>query len=682
MTSAPSQPPDVLQLRLAINASGEVIFLTDPRGVFTFVNPAFERLYGYAAEELVGRETPQILIGERVPPGEYTAIWQQLLKDQTVEANFLSRTKTGRLVNVEASLSPFRDESGAIAGVLAIGRDVTARRQIEEALQQERDRESQAQLQLISDNMLDLVSQVRLDGTFVWVSPSFQTVLGYEPREVVGTSAFALVHPDDLEQVLRILAEAVERRGAGRAEFRIRHADGSYLWLETVGKLLCDARGVPSGAILSGRDTTVRRQLEDQLRQAQKLEAVGSLAGGIAHDFNNLLTAIMGYADLALEEIDPMSPVHADLEEIARAGRSAEALTRQLLIFSRKSLPRLELIKLNDIVSRLENMLKRMSGEHIEFDVQLSPDLGPVKADPSELEQVLVNLVVNARDAMPAGGRLTIETRTIDSDGTIAGAPASPGVFTALVVTDNGCGMSPEVQARIFDPFFTTKGPEKGTGLGLATVQGIVQQAGGYLTVQSAPGAGSTFLAAFPLATDQSQGRAPDDDADTGPVAETVLVVEDNDTIRDVASRALERQGYTVLAGRSAAEVPAAHVGRSDGRSPHHGCGDAGHERTGAGRAAAREPPAAQGAVHIRLHRGHESAPGAATRRHAVPSEAVHDERACSDGSAGVGRDVTAVSSPARQRDSTATRPGWSETRPPPRARPRSTRACCRCARP
>ncbi len=544
-----------MQLRLAVNASREVIFMTDPRGVFTFVNPAFERLYGYAAEELLGRETPLILNSERVPPGEYPAFWQQLLKGETVEANFLSRTKAGRLVNVEASLNPFRDESGAIAGVLAIGRDMTARRQIEEALQQERDRERHATLQLISDNMLDLVSQVRLDGTFVYVSTSFQTVLGYEPRALIGTSAFALVHPEDLEQVLRILAEAVERRGVGRSEFRIRHAEGSYLWLETVGKLLCDARNVPSGAILSGRDTTVRRQLEDQLRQAHKLEAVGSLAGGIAHDFNNLLTAIMGYADLALEEIDPMSPVRADLEEIARAGRSAEALTRQLLIFSRKSLPRRELIKLNDIVSQLENMLTSMCGEDIEVDVKLSPDLGPVKADPSELEQVLVNLVVNARDAMPAGGRLTIETRTIHTDETTAGAPNSPGVFTALVVTDTGGGMSPEVQARMFDPFFTTKGPEKGTGLGLATVHSIVHQSGGFITVESAPGAGSTFLVAFPLATDQAHERAQDGEVDTGPVAETVLVVEDNDTIRNVASRALERQGYTVLVGRSAAEA-------------------------------------------------------------------------------------------------------------------------------
>ncbi len=652
--------------------------MTDPEGVFTFVNAEFQRLYGYAPDEVVGRATPRLLKGGAVPRQDYGEIWGRLVQGHPIKALFVNRTKAGRLVDVEAALSPIWDEAHRMVGFLAIERDVSERRRMDQALRQERDRaqqyldtadvmlvaldlqaritminrkgssllgwtedligrnwietcvperlrnavterlrvfhtgdvspgesvvltrtgeerlilwrnmlvrdgndrivgtlssgedvterrlveqqlrESQIQLQLISDNMLDLVSQVRLDGTFVYASPSFRIVLGHDPRDLVGTSAFSLVHPEDLEHVIGVLAETVERRSVGRAEFRIRHADGTYIWLETVGRLLFDTRQMPSAAILSGRDTTARRQLEDRLRQAQKLEAVGSLAGGIAHDFNNLLTAIMGYADLATAALEPDSPIRADLEEISRAGRSAEALTRQLLIFSRKSVPRLVPLNLNDIVLRLDNMLRRMVGEHIQFDIRLAPDLGVVVADAGQMEQVLMNLVVNARDAMPTGGLLTIETRRVtgSSAGLRDPSGGGSGLFNAIVVTDSGCGMTAEVRSRIFDPFFTTKGPEKGTGLGLATVDGIAQQAGGYVTVESAPGEGSTFVVALP-ASDQAEHEVTwlTEKADSLAGRETILFVEDSATIRAVASRALERYGYTVLTARSAADA-------------------------------------------------------------------------------------------------------------------------------
>ena len=413
---------------------------------------------------------------------------------------------------------------------------------------------SPAQLQRIVDNLLDLVSEVRLDGTFVYASESFRTLLGYDPGALVGTSAFSLVHADDLEQVLRILAEAVERRSSGRANFRIRNAQGTYVWLETVGQLLFDARGVPSGAILSGRDTTVRRQAEDQLRQSEKLDAVAGLAGSIAHDFNNLLTAILGYADLALDEVEPMSQVRADLDEIARAARSAEALARQLLIFSRKSVPQPEPLNLNDVLARFDKPLRRMLGDEFRLDFRLSRDLGVVMADPAQLEQVLTNLVANARDAMPAGGDLTIATRAFTLERS-QGRSKPAGAYNALVVSDTGCGMTADVQAQIFDPFFTTKGLEKATGLGLATVHGIVHQAGGHITVQSAAGAGATFVVALPVVARSMHELGTEDVAPKRPDTETVLFVEDNDTIRAVAARALQRDGYTVLSGRSAAEA-------------------------------------------------------------------------------------------------------------------------------
>jgi PAS domain S-box-containing protein len=795
--------PDLTRLRQAVDASGEVIFMTDRNGVFTFVNPQFERLYGYSASEVVGRATPRVLKGGEIPPEQYAALWDRLLHGQSIEVTFVNVTKDGRPLDIEAALSPVHDDANAIVGFMAIERDVTARKQAEAALRQERDRaarylevadvvllaldlegritminrkgssilgweerellgrnwietclperirislteklhhlqrgdtsrvenpvltktgderliawrntvlrdesgrivgtlssgediterrhaeralgESQAQLQLISDNVLDLVGQIRLDGTLVYVSPSYQTVLGYSPATLIGTSAFALVHPDDDERVRGVFAEAIQRRTTGRAEFRSRRADGTFVWLEAVGKLLFDSAQRPIGAILSSRDisqrkraeeasrdydrrlrmalasanmavftqdrelrytwvhnpqlgmtaeqvlgktdlellpqalaqqvtqikrraletgdrvreevsaevdgqqrffelfveplkrddgttegvivasldTTARRHLEGQLRQAQKLEAIGSLAGGIAHDFNNLLTAIVGYTDLALAQLDADSPLRKDLEEVSRAGRSAESLTRQLLIFSRKSIVQPVPLRLNDVVSRLDKILRRMVGEHVQFDLKIDEGLGFVKADAGQLEQVLMNLVVNARDAMPMGGMLTIETRLAELDEAFARAQggSAVGAFDSLTVVDTGCGMTPDVLAQIFDPFFTTKGPDKGTGLGLATVQGIVQQAGGYVTVSSVPDRGSAFTVYLPRVAEEDDtvpagSRAAAASAGT----EAILFVEDDENIRTMAARALQRYGYVVVPARDATEAAA-----------------------------------------------------------------------------------------------------------------------------
>ncbi len=793
--------PDLTSLRQAVSASGEVIFMTDRDGTFTFVNPRFERLYGYAAAEVIGHATPRILKGGTVEPAEYTALWNRLLRGQSVERTFVNRTKDGRLVDVEATISPIQGSDGSLVGFLAIQRDITARRQAEAALRLERDRaqryldvadvmlvaldnhgrisminrrgcaileaderdligrdwietcvpprlrdamtekfhnllagdlslvenpvltrsgkerimgwrntllrdasgrvfgtlssgediterreaeralrESQAQLQLISDNVLDLVSQIRLDGTYVYASPSYQVLLGYAPETLVGTSAFTLVHPDDRGRVRAVIDEAVRQRTTGRAEFRSLRADGTYVWLESVGKLLFDTSNVPNGAILSTRDiterkrseeerreydrrleiavasadmavftqdghlrytwlhnpplgiqarhavgktdadllppslagqvtaikqraietgertraevtgdvngqpryldliveplrnpagkiegligaaldTTARRQLETQLRQAQKLESIGSLAGGIAHDFNNLLTAIMGYADLALDGIAPDDPARRDIEEIIRAGRSAESLTRQLLIFSRKSIIQPVLLNLNDTVARLDNILRRLVGEHIEFDLQLGRGLGSVRMDAGQLDQVLMNLVVNARDAMPMGGQLTIWTGTRRLDDTFVRSHGgtAPGLFDFLSVTDTGTGMTPEVQAQVFDPFFTTKGPEKGTGLGLATVHGIAEQAGGYVDVESAPGQGTTFVVYLPRDGGARPAAAAAAVGTTRPAGrERILFVEDNSGIRTMAARALGGYGYIVIAARNASDA-------------------------------------------------------------------------------------------------------------------------------
>jgi signal transduction histidine kinase len=305
--------------------------------------------------------------------------------------------------------------------------------------------------------------------------------------------------------------------------------------------------------------STAREELESQLLQSQKMEAIGRLAGGIAHDFNNVLTVIIGYSELITAELPPDSPLCADVGEIQRAASSAESLTRQLLIFSRKDVVQPAVIDLNEIVDRIDRMLRRIVGEDIGFVVRLARDLGQIKADPGQIEQVIMNLVVNARDAMPGGGTITVETAAVEIDDVFVGAqPGSrTGAFARLTVADTGHGMTPEVQARIFTPFFTTKGPSTGTGLGLATVHRIVQQSGGWIGVESAHGKGTRFAIYFPRLATAAAARAAVHPA--SPVAAiasgTILFVADDASIRILGTRTLRQHGFTVLAARHALEA-------------------------------------------------------------------------------------------------------------------------------
>jgi nitrogen-specific signal transduction histidine kinase/FixJ family two-component response regulator len=297
-------------------------------------------------------------------------------------------------------------------------------------------------------------------------------------------------------------------------------------------------------------DITERYQLEEQLRQAQKMEAVGRLAGGIAHDFNNLLTAILGYSELLLDRVRAEPDLASDVEEIRRAGQRASSLTRQLLAFSRKQVLQPQLLDLNVVVAELGKMLQRVIGEDIRLHVVAAPTLGAVRADLGQIEQVLMNLAINARDAMPRGGSLTIRTEETKLPPDLARLESADatGAYAALSVADTGCGMSPEVRARIFEPFFTTKGPDKGTGLGLSTIYGIVTQSGGYITVDSERGRGTTFTVYLPVAEHVSQAApeaAPSRDSYAG--TETILLVDDEAALRSLARKVLERYGYHVL---------------------------------------------------------------------------------------------------------------------------------------
>jgi PAS domain S-box-containing protein len=418
---------------------------------------------------------------------------------------------------------------------------------------------------LITENIHELIFVIDPEGYYLYASPSFQHVLGYRPLTLLGTSMFDLVHPDDLARVREQWAYFTTPVTT-QAIFRARHADGGWRWLEASGTVVV-RQGAPS-IIVVGRDITERKRLEAHILQSQKMESIGWLAGGVAHDFNNLLTAITGYAELVLELLAPADPVRGDMEEIQKAAQRATSLTRQLLAFARKQIIEPRVLNLNDLILDMDRLLRRLIGEDIELMTLPAPNLKQIKADSGQIEQLLVNLAVNARDAMPRGGRLTIETANVFLDATYARAYMSPGSWVMLTVSDSGIGMDAEVQAHLFEPFFTTKGPGKGTGLGLATCYGIVQQHGGSISVYSEVGLGTTIKILLPSVEDSTAvSLQPNQPKPVPRGMETVLVVEDEPAVRALAVRVLGEQGYIVLEaadGTEALRMAEHHTGTID----------------------------------------------------------------------------------------------------------------------
>jgi two-component system, cell cycle sensor histidine kinase and response regulator CckA len=414
-------------------------------------------------------------------------------------------------------------------------------------------REREEYFKSLIEQALDIIAVLDAEGAIRYASPSVFPLLGYVPEEVVGRRMLDLVHADDAGTTLRVFAEGVATGKGGRLlELRFRHKDGSYRILEAIGRYLLDDP-VVRGVVINARDVTERRSLERQLLQAQKMEAVGRLAGGIAHDFNNVLTAILGYVALMLDGLPTLSPLRPDLEEIRTAADRAAGLTRQLLAFSRKQVLDLRVLDLNALVTDMDRLLRRLLGEDIVMVTTLDPTLGAVRADVHQLEQVVVNLAVNSRDAMPEGGRLTIETQNAALDDSYAREHVvRPGSYVMLAVSDTGTGMSAETMSHVFEPFFTTKEAGKGTGLGLATVYGIVQQSGGYVWCYSEPGKGTTFKVYLPRVdapVDRLPARAA---ARSTHGSETILVVEDEAGLREVIRRVLEKHGYAILEASTA----------------------------------------------------------------------------------------------------------------------------------
>jgi two-component system cell cycle sensor histidine kinase/response regulator CckA len=424
---------------------------------------------------------------------------------------------------------------------------------------------------LISENAADMIAVVDANGKRLYNSPAYQRILGYSQEELLNTSSLEQVHPDDRAKVEEAGREALAG-GVGRnIEYRMRHKNGSWRLMESTASTIQNAAGKVETLIIVNRDITERRHLEEQFRQSQKMEAVGRLSGGIAHDFNNLLGVIIGYAEFLQERLDSTNPLRASADEILMAGKRAASLTRQLLAFSRQQVLDPKVLDMNSVVPDMEKLLRRLIGEDIELTTALVTDLGKVKADQGQLEQVIMNLAVNARDAMPTGGRLLLKVENTIMDEEFVRRypyPVQLGPYVLLTVTDTGCGMDAETKARAFEPFFTTKEKGKGTGLGLSTVYGVVKQSGGYIDIDSAPGVGTTFKIYLPRVHEPlHREKAPSKPAVMKSGNETILVAEDETSLRTLTSTTLELSGYTVLQARDgldALEVSRKHTGTID----------------------------------------------------------------------------------------------------------------------
>ncbi|AMV25356.1 Blue-light-activated protein [Gemmata sp. SH-PL17] len=476
----------------------------------------------------------------------------------------LHRRKDGSTFPVEVNLSFIQLDREYLVAVV---RDISERKHTEEAL-----RSTQHRLEHVVASSPSVLFAQGVRGDQVrgisWISGTVREMLGYEPSEAFERDWWVgNIHPEDRDRVLARTQADLFSRGRVSNEYRFRHGDGTYRWTRGEIRLTRDAAGEPVEAVGSWSDITERKLLEEQVQQSQKMEAVGRLAGGVAHDFNNLLTVINGYGEIALTNL-PAADLNRDLiREMVRAGERATGLTRQLLAFSRKAIIEPKILDLTVVVTDVERMLRRIVGEDIQLTVAADPETGFVLADPGQIEQVLLNLVVNARDAMPAGGRLTIELRNVELDEsyTRTHSDARPGRYVLLAVTDSGSGMDAATMARIFEPFFSTKG-EHGTGLGLATLHGIVKQSGGHVGVYSEVGQGTTFKVYLPR-TEQGpvapKSRVLQQSMPKG--GETLLLVEDEDGVRALARHVLRGCGYTVLEARDGIEalrVAGEHRGR------------------------------------------------------------------------------------------------------------------------
>ena len=534
------------RLKALLDSALDACVTMDEVGRITSWSGAAEAVFGWPASEAVGRSLAATIIPPQHREGHARGLAHFLetgegpILRQRIEITALHRE--GREFPVELTVTPIRLRDHWLFG--AFVRDLTEEKRAEQALHR-----SEASYRGLVEHAAYGIYRTTGDGKFVMVNPALFTMLGYgSAAELLKSDVARDVYVDSAARI-RIL-ERCEQFGSAIEEVAWRRRDGSVIAVRLNGR---PVRG-PDGALECFEfivdDVTEQRALEERLRQTQKMEAVGRLAGGIAHDFNNLLTAILGSVDFLRRALGPEHPEHAETEEIQKAAVRAADLTRQLLAFSRQQVLAPKVLELDGLVTNLEKMMRRLIGEDVELRFVALAPRAAVRADPGQLEQVIVNLVVNARDAMPRGGRLTIETASVDLDAAYAWehGTVEPGRYVMLAVTDTGVGIDRAAQARLFEPFFTTKEFGKGTGLGLATVYGIVKQSGGYIWVYSEPGQGATFKVYLPRVEQAGEPvAAPQPPARPLGGTETILLAEDEAAVRNLARRVLEKHGYKLL---------------------------------------------------------------------------------------------------------------------------------------
>jgi two-component system, cell cycle sensor histidine kinase and response regulator CckA len=526
----------------------EVFFMTDTDFHHAvYLNAAFEKVWGISVEHAF--EDPRAVL-RAVPAEDRRLLLAHVARARAGEdpgdVAFRIVRPNGEVRRVLGRAVPIRDPSGEVYLISGVVRDVTVQYDAQAALE-----ESATRYRKLTEASFD-ATDITQDGRIREASDGFVKMFGYaHVDEVIGRPAEDFIAPESREFVMHRVNHNID----GHYEMVGLRKDGRKLMLEvTVRGHIIDGRPARITAV---RDVTEKRSLEEQYRQAQKMEAVGQLAGGVAHDFNNLLTVINGLSDILLMDMLPGDSRRGDLEQIRKAGESAAGLTRQLLTFSRQQVVERRAVELETVVAKARKILVHLIGEDIELATSFGRSPCVVNADPGQLEQVIMNLAVNARDAMPTGGKLTLETQVVTLDDETAHQhwPATPGRYALLAVSDNGIGMNEATREHVFEPFFTTKEQGKGTGLGLATVYGIVKQSGGFVGVYSELGVGTTFKVYLPL---MDGLKAPDvvtEQPDAARGRETVLLVEDSDAVRDLARRVLERQGYVVIATASAVDA-------------------------------------------------------------------------------------------------------------------------------
>ena len=531
--------------QVTLNSIGDAVICTDIRGNITFLNLVAEKMTGWSRQQAAGlpmAEVCRILDAttrETIPNAMERAVGHN--RTEHLPPNCILVRLDRFEIPIEDSVAPIHDRQGQPTGAVIVFRDIAERKQREDDL---------SRLAAVVESSYDGIFGLTPNGIILTWNLGAERIFGYSAEEAVGQSILFLSPPNLPTESPKLVEKLVVADTVQHFESTHAKKDGTHVQVALTLSPIKNSNGEVVGVSGVARDITESKHLEEMLRKAQKMEAVGLLAGGIAHDFNNLLSVILGYSESLLDSAHLDPKMRSKCEEIKKAGERAASLTRQLLVFSRQQVLEPKVLNLNTVVLETVKMLERLIGEDIELQTNLEPTLGCVKANPGQIEQIIMNLVVNARDAMPEGGRLVIETSNaeLDSMYAVLHPPLSAGRYVLLAVEDAGIGMNKETQTRIFEPFFTTKGLGKGTGLGLSTVYGVVKQSGGHIWVYSELGQGSVFKIYLPRVDEAVQQNRPSEFApELVRGTETVLLVEDEESVRTLTRSLLEEAGYTVI---------------------------------------------------------------------------------------------------------------------------------------